>query len=1500
MKYELSLQMPYLSDNIYKLKKSVIIGTSESDWNGFAYDIIYTKDIKAKDSLTFSLLRTINTENDLETNYLTDIIHNESQLQLRVTEPTGDKIYTYVVKKIDESREKRKQIFKYTASSYAAEELGRQGYEITFNETLGNNTGYVEDFIEEIFPTKESYTAEDWQPIYDADEFYEKNEEILYETYLSGATITSIIGNTPSTYSGKAYIFVTDKESEVSEKQYIIPLRELTIVSNKVVDTDLNYLSSSECGDCVYAGITADRYVEAAKTKYDSNLSQVVKICSEEISNRPIYAYDEYESIITGSVSNLLSNSNNFTDSTGWVTQNYKDYFTITRNTAYATLSGTTFTITNSSGTAISNYNYNLVLTPSSSSGITVNGVSFSLSTLNLSVNSGTLMIDTTNQTIITSSGKQLTWNSSLNASSSTLVVTGAIIVSSCFTGAASILSYTANSGSSSYLCNLGLYSSATKLYPDKTYILQVKGTATNPRLANIKFSDYSYTIDGTAISPTYTGTGYYIFTGVNIENPGLFFNVASFSVTDVQFFMAVESTADELNTVTINGTTYLTPLTVPTARYELNTRYYYYPNDTDTEPTYITNNNYTYLQSYHPVRTYETSESTKYQIAQDLCELFQCYFTPIIEYDDTGIITARKAQFSTSAGSYNSAGITYDVNLKGNSRNIDSNNITTKMYVKPIENQYANNGYCTIENSAYNGTARDYIINFSYFAKKGLINNTDWISDVYGSGILGQIGDYAAIVNPLIEARNLAKTAAEITLPTQIEGYQATIDSINQQIYKYNQQIKNGVLNSSQTPATYVQLDADKKASYKNTIDNLNRQKTNSLVLMQTAQTNLQVQLDKLEEYNAADTVVGSIAYYQKLIEELQTRFDAKYAYFIKEGVWTGENEYISDDEYYFDALKVSTDSANPRVTYSISVALIGELEGYEAYNYSIGDITYVEDKDFFGYNAVSTNGAPTLYREEVIITKISTNLSEPSQSTIEVQNYFTSFDDLFQRIEVSVQTLSLNENIYHKADNFTANGEVDSETIQKTLLNNNLIIQQSNNQSCTLDSNGLLLKDVVNPNKQLKAIASGIFLTDTGGFSWSTGITPSGINANMITAGELTTDKVTIMNGSNPAFLWKADGLFAYFVDSNGTHSDRFVRFNSSGLLAQNGSTTVFELTSEGNLKLTGNITATSGYIGDSTGFSINSTYIANGKNSLTDTNSGIYLGTNGIALGASSVFKVTSAGALTAKSGAIGGWTIMSDYLKSFSGTLYLFANGDGTDNINGSSLTNLVIRSGSNGTGKFGVTSAGDLYASNANISGTIISTNATITGNITATSGYIGSENSGFDISTNGIYNTRDAIYTEDPLLAKTGIYISAERDSSSPYRYGAISLGSGNASEWETASSYYDQILYGGYHYIGGKGGTNVFASTRMSYNGIDFSYNSSAFSPTNWFTYKKAAIEVTPTGAYLTGTWRFPIIDTPITGTTSGTTGEIKFSTEYMYICTSPNIWKRVALSSF
>jgi len=66
------------------------------------------------------------------------------------------------------------------------------------------------------------------------------------------------------------------------------------------------------------------------------------------------------------------------------------------------------------------------------------------------------------------------------------------------------------------------------------------------------------------------------------------------------------------------------------------------------------------------------------------------------------------------------------------------------------------------------------------------------------------------------------------------------------------------------------------------------------------------------------------------------------------------------------------------------------------------------------------------------------------------------------------------------------------------------------------------------------------------------------------------------------------------------------------------------------------------------DRSGIAIYAGSIKLTKQSLTDANNGLYLGTDGIALGPSSKFKVTNTGELTATYGSIGGFKITSDAL------------------------------------------------------------------------------------------------------------------------------------------------------------------------------------------------------------------------------------------------------------
>jgi hypothetical protein len=113
-------------------------------------------------------------------------------------------------------------------------------------------------------------------------------------------------------------------------------------------------------------------------------------------------------------------------------------------------------------------------------------------------------------------------------------------------------------------------------------------------------------------------------------------------------------------------------------------------------------------------------------------------------------------------------------------------------------------------------------------------------------------------------------------------------------------------------------------------------------------------------------------------------------------------------------------------------------------------------------------------------------------------------------------------------------------------------------------------------------------------------------------------------------------------------------------------------FSIASNGNVTVQGSITATSGYIGNGeSGFTIKNTAICNGRSDLSGSlpegspaGNGVYVGTSGISLGTSDkgpLFKVTSAGVLTAKSATITG-TLTADSVVDKSANLKDGSNRD----------------------------------------------------------------------------------------------------------------------------------------------------------------------------------------------------------------------------------------------
>ena len=174
--------------------------------------------------------------------------------------------------------------------------------------------------------------------------------------------------------------------------------------------------------------------------------------------------------------------------------------------------------------------------------------------------------------------------------------------------------------------------------------------------------------------------------------------------------------------------------------------------------------------------------------------------------------------------------------------------------------------------------------------------------------------------------------------------------------------------------------------------------------------------------------------------------------------------------------------------------------------------------------------------------------------------------------------------------------------------------------------------------------------------------------VNA-LVRTVEETSSQVIDLEAEVQSLVTQTASQISAKVDKIGGNPSSFGwNLGATSFTLTSGSSTVFEATSSG-VTITGNITATSGYIGTRTsGFVINSSSFYNGTNSMSSTSDGVYIGTDGINLAGK--FKVDKYGAMTAKSGNIGGFTITNSAIYSGTNSMNSLASGVyiGTDGIN----------------------------------------------------------------------------------------------------------------------------------------------------------------------------------------------------------------------------------------
>lgn len=625
----------------------------------------------------------------------------------------------------------------------------------------------------------------------------------------------------------------------------------------------------------------------------------------------------------------------------------------------------------------------------------------------------------------------------------------------------------------------------------------------------------------------------------------------ANFYLYDIQLF------AYQLDEETGN---LIFPGDVPTSTIE-DKRYFYkvengkavYYNGSNFEPLHE--------DGYHSVRFFETQESNYFNNIQSLAELFEVWVSFHIKHKKNGQIwlengkpvkTVKFSQYSPNSAE-NHAGFKYGINLKGIKRTVDSNSIASKVIVKPNNQEYATDGMCTIARAPSNQTGETEIINFDYYINQGLISYGQVINDLYGTG--------ATDLRYFAKLKNLNKQINEEA--TYVNAYSNTVSELEGQYDLYNAEILayDNEISELTSYLNNLNVNDEKRIQYANEIARLE-------ILRSVALQNRDA-IEKKEN----DTVTGTLSKYQGLIdiaeerikklqeekEDLKLKFYTKYSRFIQEGTWTDES-YVDDELYYLDAVKISNTSAYPQVSYTINVLSVEDVDGYEAYKFNVGDRTYIEDVEFFGYVTKEFNGisVKTPYRMEVIVSECNQNLDDASKTTITIKNYKNQFEELFQKITATTQSLQYQVGEYARAAGvITPTGEIKVSTLEQSFQNNSLILSGSDNQSVIWDTGtGIEVIDNRSSNNRVRVVGGGVFISSDGGVTWSNAISGNGINTKYLIAGQIDASKINIVNGSVPYFRWDTNGITAFKVDGtigNETYdTNKYVRFNQYGIYA------------------------------------------------------------------------------------------------------------------------------------------------------------------------------------------------------------------------------------------------------------------------------------------------------------------------------------------------------------
>ena len=930
-------------------KKLAVIGSNTMTGPNKVYEPVFNKKANGERTLTFSLKYKYfdpYNENHEVINPFVNLLINERKIKLKY----GSDWYEFVIKERNESSDE--YTWTYTCTDAFVLELSKNGYDLTFDAELNNNQGTAKELAKKVLEDTDWILDESssvgrqlvTEPIYKAQILSTTGLEIVNtdntdETIESGQDIYlfySYVANK----NGKFIQFIIrdDTRPYIIDDQNVITDTNFRIITDLVFKNDGFYLENTNTKIITWGEVEtqfqANRLAYHQLTTYDPVTQRTVNCF--KLGDREVYQYSDNTYTTSNVVINYITNGENFNSLEDGTLQGWSPYVELDDGNTVKALE--------------------LVTKPELKTGKALANISvlsqvegflkayfygpINNNYHNLIFNSGAQ--DNASAIHSISKGQKFVFrwragtgdlNNLQPAQNLRLLVAkytqdvldhpgyyykhidpeNIILDFSSATNYPEVLNNTIIGGyiqTNSYIIDgIAQEPSVKYIYVDKNTDQQYIWNGTQGRFDLLTQNNYlpyyylvaeaSKTVSNVVLSDPTERIGIFIYTTGN-EAAGYYY------IEDIQLTAYIED--QETHKPILIGN-------VPTAASNRTDYYYLKPTseiDANEVETYSTPEALIeqigevgvdelipiYNEDSDKVLSIKASQSNCFNILQTIAETFECWVDLVVDHNDKGEITYTDSKpnkyvyLKEYAGKDNYAGFKYAINLQSIERNINSDEIVTKLIVSQSQSDYVDEGYISIANAPSNPSGEAYILNFDYYYNQGLLDRETVEED--------KLAFITAVKNINTELQEKEKEKADLEL---------ALTKLNSKRTTYTELIETAKDGRNINLVEFEQLTGQTYNDYCIEHDNIIAEETAEGVNPEDSKqlTNEDTLLDILGEIYVKSAVINN---YSGLLTNVNTeytdlRLKLKGAESFKVKVWTEEDSnqqrhiYVELDDY-------------------------------------------------------------------------------------------------------------------------------------------------------------------------------------------------------------------------------------------------------------------------------------------------------------------------------------------------------------------------------------------------------------------------------------------------------------------------------------------------------------------------------------------------------------------------------------------------------------------------